>query len=392
MCSVAYLRPFVEQLLSQRPHLEGKHIHQSVFSLWKDIPDSPRTACSYEGGQFSLHAGLIHGITTGSTFHIYSTDRVSDTDSPMASAVVTHVGSFASWLKLPPLDSFVKSNKHTWYAQLVTMKSGSSFATYCNDAKFLTRVLGDNSPPKLLLAAATVTNPDKADLCLMVEGKGDARTVSFDRGGRNPFLSAKSTGLPSRLPDVVSSIDDISKIRNIVNHYAHFTAHLDSTLTAPPITKFVCIEMKQLDSTNIAKLVGPNLLRDDDEPIQISVDVSSQQRPCYGFTIRNVSKVNLYVYMFYFDASTLEIGTFTLYILVINLHLGAMQMFGTPQRQARVTKMVNILRIVSTLASKRVKHLILVAEVLASTQFNLTFQRSKLSTFASSNFSSASEQ
>ncbi len=149
--------------------------------------------------------------------------------------------------------------------------------------------------------------------------------------------------------------------------------------------------MKKLD-TSMLTLIGPNLLRDDGKPIEISVDTSSQQRPCYGFTIRNVSHVNLYVYMFYFDASTLEIGMFTLYILVINLHLGATQMLGTPQRQARVTKMVNILRIVSMLASKWVKHLILVAEVLASTLFDLTFQRTKLSTFASSNFSSASKQ
>ncbi|PBL03171.1 hypothetical protein ARMGADRAFT_6380 [Armillaria gallica] len=303
------LMHYLDMPLYQRPHLDGKHIHQSVFSLWKDIPDSPRIACSYEGGQFSLHAGLIHGVTTGSTYHIYPTDRVSDPVPPTASTIVTHVGSFASRLKLPPPDFFVKSNKHTWYAQLVTLESGSNFAIYCNDARFLTRVLGDNGPPKLLLAAATVTAPDEADLCLMVEGKGDVREVFFDRGGRNPFLSAKSTGLPSRLHGVVSSIDDISKIRNIINHYARFTTHLDSTPTACPITKFVSIEMKELDTNGMSKLVGPNLLRDDDKPIQISVepDVSLQKGP-YGFTIRNVSNDNLYVYMFYFDASTLEIA------------------------------------------------------------------------------------
>ncbi|KAK0500061.1 caspase domain-containing protein [Armillaria luteobubalina] len=296
-------------LVHQRPHLDGKHIHQSVFSLWKDITDSPRTACSYKGGQFSLHAGFIHGVTAGSTYHIYSTDRVSDPISPIASTVVTHVGSFASQLQHPPPD-FFRSNKHgsTFYAQLVTLKSGSNFSIYCNDPKLLTRVLGDNGPPKFLLAAATVTAPDEADLCLTVEGKEDARTVFFARGGRNPFLSEKRTGLPSRLPGVFSSIDDISKIRNIINHYVHFTAHLDSTLTVCPITKFVSIEMKELDTKTPPKFVGPNLLREDEKPIQISVesDVSLQKGP-YGFTIRNVFDRNLYVYMFYFDATTLGI-------------------------------------------------------------------------------------
>ncbi|KAK0194156.1 caspase domain-containing protein [Armillaria mellea] len=299
------LMHYLDMPLYQRPHLEGKHINQSVFSLWNNTRDSPRTACSFEGGQFFLHAGLIHRVTAGSTYHIFSTDQVSDPVPPLASTVVTHVGSFVSQLELPPPD-FFKSDKRTWYAQLVTLKSGSSFAIYCNDARFLTRVLGDKGPPKLLLAAATVTAPDEADLCLTVEGKEDARVVFFDRGGRNSSLNASRTGLPSRLPDVVSNIDDISKIRNIINHYVHFTAHLDSALIVCPITKFVSIEMKELD-TNTLKLVGPNLLRNDGESIQISVDMSSQQRPCYGFTIRNVSKVNLYVYMFYFDASTLEI-------------------------------------------------------------------------------------
>ncbi|KAK0223599.1 caspase domain-containing protein [Armillaria fumosa] len=295
-------------LLAQYPKTaSGREAYPSKCVFPLDIPDSPRTACSYKSGQFFLHAGFIHGVTAGSTYHIYSTDRVSDPVPPIASTVVTHVGSFASQLKHPPPDSF-KSNKHgTWYAQLVTLKSGSSFAIYCNDAKFLTRVLGDNGPPKLLLAAATVTAPGEADLCLMVEGKGDARTVFFDRGGRNTFLSEKRNGLPSRLPDVVSSIDDISKIRNITNHYVHFTAHLDSTLNVCPITKFISIEMKELD-THKSKLVGPNLLRDDDKPVQISAESDVSLQKChYGFTIRNVSRRNLYVYMFYFDATTLAI-------------------------------------------------------------------------------------
>ncbi|KAK0484997.1 caspase domain-containing protein [Armillaria novae-zelandiae] len=292
--------------LFQRPHLDGKHIHQSVFSPWKVIPDSPRIACSYKSDQFSLHAGLIHGVTAGSTYHIYSTDQVSDPAKPIASTAVTHVGSFASRLKNPQPD--FKSNKHgTWYAQLETLKSGSSFAIYCNDAEFLIRVLGDNGPSRLLLAAATVTAPDEADLCLMVEGKGNTRAVFFDRGGRNNFLSEKRSGLSSRLPNAVSSIDDIPKIRNIINHYINFTTHLDSTLTVWPTTKFVSIEMKELrDRENKPNFVGPNLLRDDDiEPIQISVESSLQKS--YGFTIRNISPHNLYVYLFYFDATTLSI-------------------------------------------------------------------------------------
>ncbi|PBL03185.1 hypothetical protein ARMGADRAFT_978124 [Armillaria gallica] len=288
----------------QTPHLEGKHIHQSMFSLWNAA--SPRIACSYEDGQFflTLYAGSLHGITLGSTFHIYRTDQVSDSVAFMTSVAVTHVGSFASRLDLQVRNPDLFS-QHVWYAQLVTL-SGSNFTINCNNSSFLTRVLGSNSRPELLLTVGEVTSPGEADLCLTVEEMGGEDLVFFDRGGRKQFLSAKSTGLPSRLPNIYSKINDIPRLRNIINHYAHFTSHLD-TSNLHPLTKFVSITMTKLDGGK--QPIGPNLLSgEENEPIQISVDKALRKSPhCYGFTINSISDVDLYVYLFYFDASTLEI-------------------------------------------------------------------------------------
>ncbi len=315
MCSLCLTSTvFVEQPRRQTPHLEGKHIHQSMFSLWNAA--SPRIACSYEDGQFflTLYAGSLHGITLGSTFHIYRTDQVSDSVALMTSVAATHVGSFASRLDLqvPNPDLF---SQHVWYAQLVTL-SGSNFTINCNNSSFLTRVLGSNSRPELLLTVGEVTSPGEADLCLTVEEMGGENLVFFDRGGRKQFLSAKSTGLPSRLPNIYSKIDDIPRLRNIINHYAHFTSHLD-TSSPRPSTKFVSITMTKLDGTK--QPIGPNLLSgEENKPIQISVDKTLRKSPhCYGFTIDNVSDVDLYVYLFYFDASTLEIGMFSFCNLAI---------------------------------------------------------------------------
>ncbi|KAK0223600.1 hypothetical protein IW262DRAFT_1458650 [Armillaria fumosa] len=76
---------------------------------------------------------------------------------------------------------------------------------------------------------------------------------------------------------------------------------------------FASIEMKRL------VLVGSNLRPDgenllstveDDKCIQLNVDTSlpPNQCPSYGFTIQNESDINLYAYLFYFDAFTLEIA------------------------------------------------------------------------------------
>ncbi len=61
--------------------------------------------------------------------------------------------------------------------------------------------------------------------------------------------------------------------------------------------------------------VGDNLLSamEEGKTIEFVVDTSLpwNRSPSYGFTIRNISDVDLYVYLFYFDATSFEIGTFS---------------------------------------------------------------------------------
>ncbi|KAK0236293.1 caspase domain-containing protein [Armillaria nabsnona] len=295
----------------QTPHLDGKHIHQKVFALWSNNADSPRIACRYEVGQtfLTLQAGSLLGITCDSIFHIYNTESGS---GPYTTAVAKPVGTYISHLIPSTPDFFSQPSQprvRWYYAQLVTL-SGFNFATYCNDPNLLPTVLGDNRGPEFLLAVSTVLNPNDADLCLTVKEEKGHKMVFFDWGNQNRLLSAEKTGLPSRSSrcryDLSS--DGISRIRNIINRYAHFTSHLD-TLNLFPLTKFVSIEMKQLDE-NKQKMTGPDLLNGrDNEPIHITVDMFllEDKRPCYGFAIHNISEVGLYVYLLYFDPSTLQI-------------------------------------------------------------------------------------
>ncbi len=60
------------------------------------------------------------------------------------------------------------------------------------------------------------------------------------------------------------------------------------------------------------------------KPIDFIVDtsVAPNRRPRYGFTIRNVSDVGLYVYLFFFDGTSFEIGTFVLHTMLLLTSIG----------------------------------------------------------------------
>lgn len=137
----------------------------------------------------------------------------------------------------------------------------SDLAIYCNDPGFLAGVPDDTRGPELLLASIAAAEPDDADLCFAVGEK-----VFFGRGNRNSLLSTERTGLLSHSP-YECSVDDVAGIRDIINHHAHFTAHLKTT-SLSSITKFISVELNRLDKNN--KPISPNVLGtgNDKEPIR----------------------------------------------------------------------------------------------------------------------------
>ncbi|KAK0469386.1 caspase domain-containing protein [Desarmillaria tabescens] len=291
----------------QTPHLEGRHTLRRLFDSWEEPADSSMILCRHEQGEphFVLHAGLLHGITIGSTFEIFRTD-LSDLKHPFIAATVSKVETFISFLI--PLDpGFLTSNKNrrVWYARL-QKASGANFGTYCNDSNILTRILTEDYEPRITAPVIAAETSDDADLCLTVKDE----VVYFDRGS-NIRLFSPNIGFASRFPRV-SQVNDIAHIRSVINGFARFIAQL--TIPSPlPIEQFVSIEMNKLQRVGRSLTpVGDNLLsaiKEEEKPIEFVVDTSLpwNRSPSYGFTIRNVSDVDLYVYLFYFDATSFEI-------------------------------------------------------------------------------------
>ncbi len=255
-----------------------------------------------------LHAGMSHGITVGSTFEIFRTN-LPDLQHPLAIATVSKVEAFTSLVTLDCAFLHADKDRHIWYTQLLKA-SGTNFSVYCDDSNYLIRILSEDSEPRIKVPVIAAKTPDDADLCLTVKDE----VVLFDR--RNKIrLFCPNIGFASRFSHV-SQVSDIAHVRRIINHFARFTAQL--TIQSPlPVAQFISIEMNKLDGCSLT-LVGDNLLSaiEDKKPIEFVVDTSlpQDQYPSCGFTIRNVSDVDLYAYLFYFDATSFEIGMFILNI------------------------------------------------------------------------------
>ncbi len=257
-----------------------------------------------------LDAGSLHDIIDGSVFAIHRAELSDGTTHQITTAVVKKVEHFVSYLE-PLDDAFFTTHgdqRFPWYARL-TRASGRNLVIHCNSPDDLTRILTKDCKPGLTVPAIATNNRCEADLCLTVEG----HSVFFDRGGKDCAFGA-SKDFPSRFSTGLD-VKDITGIRRVVDHYGRFNFHLNAP-SLLPFSHWISMEMHELKSDQgVVTPAGDNILPNGEKkPAEFVINPSSQEKR-YGFTIRNISHIDLYVYLFCFDASTLEIGMFILRIL-----------------------------------------------------------------------------
>ncbi|PBK63211.1 hypothetical protein ARMSODRAFT_1007875 [Armillaria solidipes] len=305
--------------VSQTPHWDGKHTLRRIFCSPEEAADTHRVVCDRhapghrEHNRLRLMSGFFHGTTRNSEFKIYRTDLASDT-KPLATALVDEVDEFVSYLTISSPNEHIVfasgGNDRPWYARL-TKAANVELAVYCNDSTFLTRVR-ETCATKLMVTVKGASTLDEASLFLKVEEK----TVSFERqrGERN-LLFGLAEDFPWNIYRTIS-VDDIADIRQIINHYAHFTYHLTRRSVHLQITDLVSIEMRELGlEGGLRTPVGPNMLQQlpggGVKPIQVDVVSDKKAKTKYGFSVRNISEIdNLYVYLLCFEASDLEIALY----------------------------------------------------------------------------------
>ncbi|KAK0215163.1 caspase domain-containing protein [Armillaria nabsnona] len=321
---------------SQTPHLDGKHINRCIFTLSQEAEANSMIHCSPlkcpNSIWLSLHAGSVQGVVTGSIYDIYDSELPKSV--PLVTAEVASVDLFTSELK--PLGYSPKGSNFTqkssadsiWYAQL-SKDSCFKFLIYCNDLDFhILHQVFDETPDdkiKLIYPLYHADSPEKADICLKVEGN----RVLFSRGGTNSFVEAdmEKPGhffqlIGKLLPSYFSYkplAGDINRIRVFLNHYACFNYHI-TMRGSVDLEDLVSIEMHQLkrdEEDNFHIVDGRNMLSDLQRRDCVKITVttveslndarSSNEAFRYGFTIQSRSEQKLYPHILCFDPSTLEI-------------------------------------------------------------------------------------
>ncbi|KAK0493130.1 hypothetical protein EDD18DRAFT_1465017 [Armillaria luteobubalina] len=306
--------------LRQTPHLDGKHINRCIFTLFEEAVADSMTDCdSLEGPDsttLSLHAGLVHGVVIGSRYDIYD---VTDLPKlvPLVTATVVSVNICTS--KLTLLEQSPIGNKFTPTSGLDSIRTLRPVFEEKQDDKV-----------KLIYPLRRADSPAKADICLEVVGG----KILFSRGETNSFFNEESHHvtamnpynffptprklLPSHLPHQPPS-DDINGIRQFLNHYFHFTYYM-SMQSSVDLGCLVSIEMFQLkrdEKDNFHVVDGQNMLSNLHRQGYVKIPVAttgSLDKACssneafrYGLTIQSKSEKKLYLHIFCFDPSTLDI-------------------------------------------------------------------------------------
>ncbi len=257
-------------------------------------------------------SGSLRGITVDSTFAIHRAEVSDATPHQITTAVAKKVKDFVSYLE-PLDDAFFATHGDQcflWYARL-TRASGPNLVIHCNSPDNLTHIITKDCDPGLTVPATTTDNRCKADLCLTVEGS----TVFFDWGDKDNLVFGASKDFPSRFSTGLD-VNNITGIHRVIDRYGCFNSHLNTT-RPHSFSDYISMEMHELKlDKGVLSPTGNNILPySEKKSIDFVID-SSPGEKYYGFTIHNISKIDLYVYLFCFEASTLEIDMFTLHVLI----------------------------------------------------------------------------
>ncbi len=154
-----------------------------------------------------LSARSLHGITKNSTFEIFKPDSIHPKMMDLLAVLtVTQVQDHISHLLLtPPYSSLFNSPQRYWHARLKKVSGPPELNIYCNNSHVLNTILRENSESRITAALDVTTDPDDADLCLMVE-KND---VIFHVGKRLRTKIEVPSQFPPYSPCPINSMADI---------------------------------------------------------------------------------------------------------------------------------------------------------------------------------------
>jgi len=291
----------------QNPQCEGINRKRRFFD-GKAPSRVPRLYRVYKDAQrYTLHAGLIHGLSVGAKFNIYSGSDL------------------ASVLRAIPICKMVVESVVDFEATLGPVTQGTIIAEDLKDIWALQTETGDMVGPKLFMAPndhpplisnalvhlRTTQSPYQVNFTLAEDRTGADLEVKFENNGQFGFTILDEQITRHGLHHLTSKVEaNFDNVVQVLSTGAHFFHQLHSSKSNPFIDEgveiqFLRVEESAMYSDRIA--TGPNLITGG----MVSLEIVDGQEVYYGAEIVNKTDRDLYPHLFSLDSSDLAISTYS---------------------------------------------------------------------------------
>ncbi|KAH7917730.1 hypothetical protein BV22DRAFT_1135169 [Leucogyrophana mollusca] len=292
-------------LSGQNPQCEGVNQNRILFNA--KVAD--RRAVLYKirkvGDHFEMEAGEAHGLSESAQFAVYKDRDSFLNDGPSLGTVIAReLAPFVT-----TLDAFPKESNFGLEGEGVAVqtKAGAEEDLRVHVAMKENNVIVFEALSKEMQR----TDPARRKIRLVEDG---AELDIANESGRIVFNvlhhETKTLGLHRLWKSVEPTVEAVTPI---VNGAAHYFWHLRRTSVNKKIEKFVTVGFFELAVSNDSDDESDSLLDEvlrptgDNLIIQNVIDLEFKDGAKYGMEITDGLKENLYVTVFYFDSSTLEI-------------------------------------------------------------------------------------
>ncbi|QRV92056.1 ICE-like protease (caspase) p20 domain protein [Ceratobasidium sp. AG-Ba] len=286
----------------QNPQCEGLHNSRIIFEGKLAGASPSMTKVKVDGSTLRLQAGVAQGVTQGARFEVYQHHLMDPSNPCLAVLEVTAAETFHSILDW---SHALRGLRNPAYARQVRAGLGHHIKVYVSQA-LKTELKGDPAwrdgflvQDTCSVARSTCTRSE-ADLSLDVTAN---KQVIFTT--HNKLVNQHGiTQLPCIIPL------DGKLVLDVLRSAAAWDWHVRRTNPNPPFGDNVRIEMfKVKQDFTVWNEVGQRPIIQESKNMNTSgvVTIAVDPEELYGYRLVNDSSVDLYPYLFYFDASKLSI-------------------------------------------------------------------------------------
>ncbi|CAE6442942.1 unnamed protein product [Rhizoctonia solani] len=293
--------PALKTNQSQNPVCEGRHIVRMLFNGQVQGARTNFIVIEPKQGRFYLQAGLVQGITPGSTYAIHPGDGFGPFEQTIGTIEVDRVDPFTARVK-------DDSGLHALcYGRQVGYGPEQALDVYVSETFVKSAEPSDIWPRAFSVGEGDlVLRPASPELAQVVLSIGKKNETTFTLTNPISVKHCIQTLPPPGRPPIPPSAPDVIPILRTLAKWNWYLRHVP---TPRPFQAFIDMEFYKLQPTEDPTDQGGSILRPEGENLAVGGEANVVASPVdlYGVRVLNRSSVDLYVYLYEFSLTSLAI-------------------------------------------------------------------------------------